>query len=113
MLELPHEAELARQYEQAGLVVVGVNADEEASIAKAAAEKHRLPWLNVFEGPDQPISKRLGIRQWPTLMLIDSSGRVISTSEHLRASYTFQTPDGEWVHLSGLDLTLHQLLGTN
>src|SRR4051794_29179013 len=77
MVELPHEVELAKKYEQAGLRVIGVNADNTTGIAQAAARDNKVPWLNVFEGPQKTISNELGVAQWPVLLLLGPDGKVI------------------------------------
>jgi hypothetical protein len=110
MQEMPHEVELARQYEQAGLRVIGVNSDDTATIAQAAAIDQGVPWLNVFEGPDNAISKRLGIRQWPALLLLGPDGELISATQQLRSIAAETLPDGAVRPVNGLDWTLDALL---
>ncbi len=112
MQELPHEVELSRRYEKAGLRVIGVNADETAAIAKAAVTEHGVPWLNVFEGPEKTISNELGIQQWPVLLLVGPDGKVISATQQLRGTAAEILPDGSARIVKGLDWTLEQLLTT-
>lgn len=110
MKELPHEVELARKYERRGLRVIGVNADDTPAIAKAAAEENGVPWLDLFEGPERPISKKLGIRQWPTLLLFDPDGKLLCATQHLRSVFIRTMPDGSPLPTSGLDWTLEEIL---
>jgi thiol-disulfide isomerase/thioredoxin len=110
MKELPHEVELAKQYENAGLRVIGVNADDTRAIANAAANEHKLPWLNLFEGPDKTISNDLGIKQWPALLLLGPDGTVVVTSPQLRSFAAEKLPDGSVRPVNGLDWTLKELL---
>jgi len=110
MHELPHEVELAQQYEGAGLRVIGVNADDTTAIAKAAAKDHELPWLNLFEGPEKTISNQLGIKQWPAILLLDRDGKIVSATQPLRSIAAEQLPDGTVRAVSGLDWTLQRLL---
>ena len=110
MLELPHEVELAKQYERAGLRVIGVNADDTAAVAKAAVKEHGVPWLNVFEGPEKGISNRLGIKQWPVLLLLDAEGKVVSATGQLRAHAVQVLPDGSTRTVKGLDWALGEHL---
>lgn len=109
MRELPHEIELARKYERQGLRVIGVNGDESAEIAKEAVRKHQVPWLNLFEGPDQTISDSLGIKQWPTLLLLDAKGKVRMASRDLRAISIEELPDGTDRQIDGLEWALREL----
>lgn len=110
MQELPHEIELAKQYERAGLRVIGVNADDTTTIAKAAVKENEVPWLNVFEGPDKTISNELGISQWPALLLLGPDGKVISASQQLRSIAAETLPDGSVRPVNGLDWTIKELL---
>lgn len=110
MLELPHEVELAKKYEQQGLRVIGVNADETSDIAKAAAKQYDLPWLNLYEGPDKTISNELEIKQWPTLILLDSAGKVVMATPELRAISVETSADGEDRQIDALEWALRELL---
>lgn len=110
MLELPHEVELAKQYERSGLRVIGVNADDTTAIAQAAVKENDVPWLNVFEGTDKAISNELGIKQWPALLLLDSAGKVVITSPGLRSISVETLPDGTDRQINGLEWALRELL---
>jgi thiol-disulfide isomerase/thioredoxin len=110
MQELPHEIELAKRYEKAGLRVIGVNADNTPAIAQAAARQHGVPWLNVFEGPEKSISNQLGITQWPALILLGPDGKVIAATEQLRSVGARKLPDGSTGQVNGLDSILGELL---
>ena len=110
MIELPHEVELAKKYERAGLRVIGVNADDTTAIAKRAAKENGVPWLNVFEGPEKTISKELGVTQWPVLLLLDPDGKVLIATQELRSITAETMPDGSVQTVAGLDRALKQLL---
>lgn len=110
MRELPHEIELARQYEPKGLRVIGVNGDETTEVAKKAVEKHQVPWLNLFDGPERTLSEPLGIQRWPELLLLDANGKVRMTSHELRAISVETLPDGTDHQIDGLEWALRELL---
>jgi thiol-disulfide isomerase/thioredoxin len=110
MLELPHEVELARQYEPHGLRVIGINADETPAVAQAAVAEHNVPWLNLYEGPDLKISNELGINEWPVLLLLGPDGKLLCATQHLRGISVQLQPDGSTTQVTGLDWTLEQLL---
>ncbi len=113
MLELPHEVELAEHYAPHGLRVIGINGDETPEIAKAAVEEYGVPWLNVCEGRDLPISRRLDVNQWPVLLLLGPDGRVLCATQQLRGLAVESLPDGSTRTVSGLDWTLEHVLGAN
>lgn len=110
MLELPHEVELAKKYEGAGLRVIGINADETSALAKSAVKERGVPWLNLFEGPDRTISTELGVKQWPALILLDAEGKVVVTSPELRSVSAETLPDGTDRQVDGLEWALRELL---
>jgi thiol-disulfide isomerase/thioredoxin len=113
MKELPHEVQLAKQYEKAGLRVIGVNADDTTKIAKAAATDNRVPWLNVFEGPEKTISNKLGVKEWPVILLLGPDGKVIAATKQLRSIAAELLPDGSVRTVNGLDWILKELLDGN
>ena len=108
--DLPHEIEIAKKYESAGLRVIGVNSDDTLAIARAAVEEHGVPWINLFEGPDTEISNELGVNQWPTLLLLDPDGKVIISTPELRWIMAETMPDGSSQQVNGLDWALKELL---
>jgi thiol-disulfide isomerase/thioredoxin len=110
MQELPHEVELARKYERAGLRVIGVNADQTPEIAKRAVQQYGVPWLNVFEGRELTVSRQLGIRRWPTLILLGPDGKVVMGTDLLRSGAVQALPDGSTRTVKGLDWVLEKLL---
>lgn len=109
MQEMPHEVELAKLYEPLGLRFIGVNSDESTELAKAAIQENGVPWLNLFEGPDQKISEKLGVKVWPTLLLVDSRGMIIAASPLLRAVGAQVHADGSTLPVNGLDWVLKSL----
>lgn len=108
--ELPHEIELSQQYDHLGLRVIGINGDETVEIARQAVQKHKVPWLNLFDGAEHTISDRLGIHRWPELLLLDAHGKVRMTSRELRAISIEELPDGTDRQIDGLEWALRQLL---
>lgn len=110
MNELPHEIALSRQYAESGLRVIGVNADPTPEIAQQAVRELDIPWLNLFEGPEQTISDQLEIPFWPTLYLLDADGTVISATPYLRGTGAETLADGTTREISVLDWTLEEFL---
>lgn len=55
-------------------VVLGVNADDNVSTARASATKQGLSWRHFFDGKRGPITQTWNISSWPSTILIDQSG---------------------------------------
>ena len=61
------------------LGVIGVNLDVDRGQMESFLKENRLPWHQVFEkgGLDSRLANELGIMTVPTMILIDSKGRVV------------------------------------
>jgi thiol-disulfide isomerase/thioredoxin len=75
---------------------IGVSLDSDASDLSNYLKQNRLPWPQLFEpgGLDSPLADELGILSLPTMILIDTQGRVVSRN----------------IHVSELDAELKKLL---
>jgi thiol-disulfide isomerase/thioredoxin len=56
--------------------LVGISIDREAEDWSAYLEQHRLDWPNYRTGP-RDLARHLGLRGFPTYVLLDPSGRVL------------------------------------
>ena len=76
-LQAPILDRLARKYESRGLVVLGVNIDDPADLAKAYAIKKGLSYPILIDENDQA-AKTYGVSKLPSLVVIDRKGNVTS-----------------------------------
>ena len=63
-----------------GLQLVGVNVDASRDLAIDYLKEKSLTWVQLFEDgglESSPLSKQFGVQTLPTMMLIDSAGRVV------------------------------------
>lgn len=71
---------LQARYQRAGLQLVGVNIDNSREQAIAFLKENSLPWTQLYEEgglEGSPLSRQFGVQTLPTMMLIDSKGRVV------------------------------------
>lgn len=71
---------LQARYQKAGLQLVGVNIDNSRDQAIEYLRENALPWTQLFEEgglEGSPLSRQFGVQTLPTMMLIDSKGRVV------------------------------------
>ncbi|WP_302119085.1 TlpA disulfide reductase family protein [Allorhodopirellula heiligendammensis] len=71
---------LQARYQRAGLQIVGVNIDNSREQAIAYLKENSLPWIQLYEDgglEGSPLAKQFGVQTLPTMMLIDSKGRVV------------------------------------
>jgi thiol-disulfide isomerase/thioredoxin len=63
-----------------GLQLVGVNVDSTRALAAGYLQETPLPWNQLFEDgglESSPLAKAFGVQTLPTMMLVDSSGKVV------------------------------------
>jgi cytochrome c biogenesis protein CcmG/thiol:disulfide interchange protein DsbE len=74
-MEAPVVDRLARRYEKKGLVVLGVNVSDTPAVIQAYASQKGLSYPMVLD-PGSTASERYGVRQLPSLVVIDKQGNV-------------------------------------
>ena len=72
----PHERSLVKQLEGKPFALIGVNSDRDLQELKKTIKEENLTWRSFQDaaGKDGVISKLWGIREWPTMFLIDADG---------------------------------------
>jgi len=77
--EAPILDRVATRFKSSGLVVIGINTDDDDGQAGAAwAKQHHLSYPIAFDG-DKSASRRYGVEGLPTLVVISKTGKVIAT----------------------------------
>lgn len=84
--QLPAMLQVTRAWTKKGMTVIGVNLDQEATVANQYVVQHRIPWTQISfpeaekRGWNNPIVNYYGITEIPAIWLIDAQGNVLSTS---------------------------------
>lgn len=75
---------LQAKYVKQGFSLIGVNLDSERATAQAFLQSNSLPWPQLHEpgGLDSRLATELGIITLPTMILVDSQGKVLNRSIH-------------------------------
>src|SRR6478672_10889742 len=75
----PHERSLVEKYRGRPFVIIGVNSDARRELVKDVTAKEKLAWRSFWDGgsTDGPIARRWNVEGWPTLYLIDHTGRIV------------------------------------
>lgn len=57
--------------------LIGVNSDalDRETLKKKLTEKE-ITWRNALEGEAKTVSRKLGINGWPTVLVLDATGKV-------------------------------------
>ena len=73
----PHERSLVETYKNRPFAIVGVNSDSLETLQKVRADGTVL-WRSFWDGGNTqgPIATRWNVRGWPTLYLLDHTGRI-------------------------------------
>jgi peroxiredoxin len=78
--DIPKLREHYKNYQSAGLEIVGISLDQDAAQLQEFLKKNQLPWTTLHEGADtiNPTAKYYGISALPTTMVIDRKGNVVA-----------------------------------
>jgi len=78
--EVPNLKKHLDLYGDRGFAVVGINIDEERSEFDEYMEEAQLPWQQIMPGNNgrNPVAEYYGINAYPTIILADPDGKVIS-----------------------------------
>jgi thiol-disulfide isomerase/thioredoxin len=76
-LEAPIVDRVSRRFEKKGLVVLGVNVSDPPDVVKAYAAQKGLSYPMVLD-PGSSVSGRYGVKQLPSLVVIDKQGNVLA-----------------------------------
>ena len=75
--EIPNILNLYKKYHGKGFEVVSISADSSEAAWKKALDEEQLPWYNDRDG-NQGICTLYKVQYYPTLYLLDASGRVVA-----------------------------------
>lgn len=80
--EVPNIKQVYDQYHDQGFEVVGISMDRDRKALEKFLAEHNIPWVTLFEGPDQPnpVAQRYGVHAIPLPILVDREGNVVSTT---------------------------------
>src|SRR5688500_18094410 len=73
----PYERSLVKKMEGKPFALIGVNSDEDRQGLKSRLAEERITWRSFWNGPAGPggtISRKYGVRSWPSLWIIDANG---------------------------------------
>jgi thiol-disulfide isomerase/thioredoxin len=79
---VPQVQRLANAFAAEGLVVVGVNAGEQAAVATAHARDFGISYPIALD-PELELSDRLGAGSLPMLLVIDRDGTIVHRAKHV------------------------------
>jgi thiol-disulfide isomerase/thioredoxin len=100
--EVPNIKAAYEKYHKRGFEVVGVSADRDREDLEAFVREHEIPWINLFDddaGGQHPMADKYGIRAYPTPLLVNGEGVVISAQargeelEKLLAKHIGEKPE--------------------
>lgn len=75
--------QLQAKYQYAGLTIVGVNVDATREDAVGYLKDNSAPWIHLYEDgglESSGLAKQLGVQTLPMMLLIDSTGKVVSNN---------------------------------
>lgn len=76
---IPHERSLVERLKDKPFALIGVNSDKQKSYFKAEAAANGVTWRSFWNGERGtrgPISTRWGVTGWPTIYVLDHTGKI-------------------------------------
>jgi thiol-disulfide isomerase/thioredoxin len=80
MQSMPNLKSTVEQFSEKPLTVVGLNLDEDATAAKATAEREALNWAQNYLGADSDLMRQLAISSVPAYYLIGPDGKLVGSA---------------------------------
>ena len=82
--ELPQLKDCYKRYHERGLEIVGISTDRDRQALRKFLKDEQIRWVNVYQegSTPQPTVKLYGIRVFPTNIVADRKGRVVSLDAH-------------------------------
>lgn len=94
----PHERSLVQRYKPEQFTILGIDSDPKPVLEKVI-KAGTIIWPCIADGRGGPIAEQWGIRQYPTLFLLDHKG-VIRYHDEIRddvvMKQALQTLMAEW-----------------
>lgn len=74
---IPQEKRLIETYKNRPFALLSVCTGAELGSAQKTAAEHKMTWLCWFDGENGPIARDWNILEWPTVIVLDESGRIV------------------------------------
>ena len=74
----PHERSLVKRLADQPFALIGVNSDKDREALKKTMKEENITWRSFWNGGSTggPISTRWNVSGWPTIYVLDASGRI-------------------------------------
>lgn len=79
MALIPHEREIVKKFESRPFALIGVNGDVEKRSLQALMDRENITWRSFWsgtKGPGGDIPQKWTVQTWPTIYLIDHTGKI-------------------------------------
>ncbi len=79
---IPQEQRLIETYKDRPFDLLGICADEAVEEARKTATEHKMTWPCWFDGGNGPIARDWNVLSWPTIIVLDKTGRIVAKRLH-------------------------------
>jgi hypothetical protein len=84
---MPHLRELVELNKDNPFALIGINTDDPVDVYRPGLKEHGVTWLSAYQGMGaSPISALFKVTGYPTYILIDSEGKIVSRGHDGKAN---------------------------
>ena len=77
METLPEEKEMVAKYKHKPFALIAIDSDGSRSALRKLMEQNGVTWRMIADGKtDGPIATKWGVHAWPTMYIIDRTGKI-------------------------------------
>lgn len=70
-----------KRYEDRPFAIIGVNTGDDPETYRKGLEDHGITWISAYQGPSSIVSTLFRVEGYPTYLLIDHEGRIVSRGQ--------------------------------
>lgn len=75
---MPHLSELVKLHSEAPFAVIGINTGDEPDVYRKGLTDYEVTWISAYQGKTAPIADLYRVSGYPTYVLLDAEGRIVS-----------------------------------
>lgn len=81
---MPHLRSLVERHKDDPFTILGVNTNDAPDVYRDGLDEHEVSWPAIYQGKDSFIARLYGVSGYPTYVLVDADGKIVSVGHNGR-----------------------------